>query len=122
MKNHQMTKLHRAGFFCCLSGVVLAFAGFWTAGTIGVIEFSSQYFWFYVLFPLLTAAAVTGLSWKWSVCGGSIGVVSPVLFFFIMDMDTLYRYLFGATIIMFFTGGVILLIASIKRNAGVGTA
>ena len=97
-----MTKLHRAGFFICLAAVAIAFIGFWTAGTIGVIEFSSQYFWTFVIFPLVAAAAVTGLSWKWPLVGGSVGVVAvPFAFFLTLEMDTFYRYLYTAVIIFY---------------------
>lgn len=99
-----------------LSGVILFFAGFYIAGTIGVIEFSSQYFWFFVLFPLMIAAAVTGLSWKWPVVGGSIGVVTPVALFFTAEMETLYRCLLYAATCLFFTGGILLLITTIKAG------
>jgi len=109
-----MTKLHRAGLFVSLFAIILAFAGFWIAGTIGKIEFSSQYFWTYVILPLVIAAAVTGLSWKWPLTGGCVGVVTPFAFFFTCDMETVYRYLYLAMIIIYFTGGVLLLAAAIK--------
>ena len=99
-----------------LSGVILFFAGFYIAGTIGVIEFSSQYFWFFVLFPLMIAAAVTGLSWQWPVVGGSVGVVTPVALFFLTETETLYRCLFYTATCLFFTGGILLLITTIKAG------
>jgi len=113
-----VTKLHRIGLFIMLAGVVLAFAGFYIAGTIGVIEFSSQYFWTFVLFPLLIAAAVTGLSWKWPIVGGSVGVISPLAFFFVTEMETLYFYLYSATITLFFAGGVLLLVNTVRAGRG----
>lgn len=109
-----MTKLHRAGFFVSLSAVVLAFVCFWIAGTIEAIEFSSQYFWAFVIFPLVIAAAVTGLSWKYPIIGGSVGVVTPFALFFMFEMETLYRCLFTAAILVYFVGGVLLLTAAIK--------
>lgn len=101
-----------------LAGVVLAFAGFYIAGTIGVIEFSSQYFWTFVLFPLLIAAAVTGLSWKWPIAGGPAGVASPLALFFVTEMETLYICIYSAAITLFFAGGVLLLINSIRAGRG----
>ena len=109
-----MTKLHRAGFFISLSAVVLAFAGFWLAGTIGVIEFSSQYFWSFVILPLAAAAVVTGLSWKWPLIGGCIGISSLSAFFFTLEMETLYRYLYTTVITLYFVSGILLLITAIK--------
>jgi ABC-type sugar transport system permease subunit len=111
-----MTKLHRTGFFVNLSGVILGFVGFWIAGTMGVVEFSSQYFWTFVIFPLVIAAVVTGLSWKWSIVGGSVGVVTPLALFFIIEMEALYRYLFIAVILLYFAGGVLLLLNAIKMR------
>jgi len=111
-----MTKLHRAGFFISLSAVALAFIGFWTAGTSEAIEFSSQYFWSFVILPLAVAAAVTGLSWKWPIIGGCVGFVSPVAFFIILEMDPIYRYLYTAAILIYFTGGVLLLISAIRTR------
>ena len=111
-----MTKLHRAGFFVSLSAIALAFIGFWTAGTMGGIEFSSQVFWTGVIFPLVAAAAVTGLSWKWPIIGGCIGAVSPFAYFLTLEMDTFYRYLYTAVIILYFAGGVLLLITVIKKH------
>jgi hypothetical protein len=109
-----MTKLHRAGLSISLSAIVLAFAGFWITGTMEAIEFSSQYFWAYVILPLVIAAAVTGLSWKWPFIGGCIGVVTPFAFFVTYEMETVYRYLYLAVIIIYFTGGVLLLLAATK--------
>jgi len=109
-----VTRLHRTGFIFCLSGVTLAFTGFYVAGTIGVIEFSSQYFWLFVLFPLIVAAAVTGLSWRWPIIGGSAGVVTPLALFFAAEMESLYFYLYSAATSLFFTGGVLLLITSVR--------
>jgi hypothetical protein len=109
-----MTKIHKAGLFICLSAIIFAFAGFWIAGTIGTIEFSSQYFWAYVILPLVTAAAVTGLSWKWPFIGGCVGVLTPFAFFVTYEMETFYRYLYLAVIITYFLGGVLLLSAAIK--------
>lgn len=111
-----MTKLHRAGFFVSLAAVALAFSGFWVAGTAGAIEFSSQYFWVFVVLPLAAAAAVTGLAWKWPIIGGCVGVVSPFAFFFTLEMETLYRYLYTAVIIVYFIGGIMLLAAAIKAG------
>ncbi len=109
-----MTNLHRIGLIFCLSGIILVFIGFYVAGTIGVIEFSSRYFWLFVLFPLLIATAVTGLSWRWPVIGGSVGVVTPLALFFVTEMESLYFYLYSAAASLFFIGGVLLLITSVK--------
>jgi hypothetical protein len=109
-----MTKLHRTGFFVSLSTVAFAFLGFWIAGTVGVIEFSSGYFWGFVILPLAGAGAVTGLSLKWPIIGGCIGVLTPLAFFFTHNMEAFYRYLYLAAIIVYFTGGILLLAAAIK--------
>lgn len=111
-----MSRLHRAGFIISLSAIIIAFIGFWTAGTIGVIEFSSSYFWSSVMLPLVMAAAVTGLSWKWPLIGGCIGVITPLALFFTVEMEILYRYLYTAVIIIYFAGGILLLITAIKQR------
>ena len=113
-----MTKLHRTGIIFCLSGIVLAFAGFYVAGYAGAIEFSSRHFWFFVLFPLFAAAGVTGLSWKWPIVGGAIGVVMPLALFFVTDMESLYLYIYSTTITLFFTGGVLLVITTVRAGSG----
>jgi len=109
-----MTKLHRAGFFVSLSAVAVAFIGCWTAGAMEAIEFSSQYFWVFVILPMVTAAAVTGLSWKWPIIGGCAGAASPLTLFFIIEMDPMYRYLYTAVILIYFAGGILLLMTTAK--------
>jgi|WetSurMetagenome_2_1015567.scaffolds.fasta_scaffold715291_1 hypothetical protein len=111
-----MSKLHRIGLVFSVSAVALVFLGFWIAGTAGEIEFSSSYFWTFVILPLAVAAGLTGLSWKWPIVGGCTGVVSPFAFCFTLDMDTFGRWLYTAAIILYFTGGILLLIAAIKAK------
>ncbi len=110
-----MTKLHRAGFFISVAAVALAFIGFWAAGTAAAIEFSSSYFWVFVVLPLALAATVTGLSFKWPLVGGCAGVITPFFLFFTLEMDTFYRNLYTAVILVYFAGAAILLIEAIKK-------
>lgn len=111
-----MTKLHRAGFFISLSAIALAFIGFWIAGTDEMIEFSSQYFWTFVILPLVLAVVITGLSWKWPLVGGCVSVVIPFAFFITLGMEPFYRDLYTAVILLYFAGGVLLLIAATKAK------
>jgi hypothetical protein len=109
-----MTKLHRIGFFVCLSLVALVFVIFLVAGIAGGIDFKSSYTWTFIVIPLVLAAIITVLYRKWSIISGSIGVITPFFLCFILEMGTLGRYLFTAVILLYFTGGVLLLIDAIK--------
>lgn len=110
-----MTRLHRTGFYLCSAGVITAFAGFWIAGTVEAIEFSSSYFWTFTVLPLALIAVVTGLSWKWPVIGACAGLVCPFTLFFTLELDTVYRYLYTAVTVLYFAGGVLLLVDNLKK-------